>query len=62
MDAVKGVAWPWMGYLRWLRLHHSRKLKVKCDPRVRRGIPKGGRRQPPFGCHRQRDITSNRGF
>lgn len=37
-------------------------LRTQCDPRVRRGIPKGGRRQPPFGCHRQRDITSNRGF
>jgi len=37
-------------------------LKTQCDPRVRHGIPKGGRRQPPFGCHRQRDITSDRGF
>jgi len=37
-------------------------LRTQCDPRVRRGIPKGGRRQPPFGCHRQRDKTSNRGY
>ena len=37
-------------------------LRSQCDPRVRRGIPKGGRRQPPFGCHRQRDKTSNRGY
>ena len=37
-------------------------LRTQCDPRVRRGIPKGGRRQPPFGCYRQRDKTSNRGF
>jgi hypothetical protein len=37
-------------------------LRTQCDPRARRGIPKGGRRQPPFGCHRQRDKTSNRGF
>ena len=37
-------------------------LRTQCDPRARRGIPKGGRRQPPFGCYRQRDKTSNRGL
>lgn len=54
MDAAKSVAWLWMAYLRWLRSHHSRKLKIKCDPRVRRESPERGRRQPLFGCHRQR--------
>ena len=37
-------------------------LRKQCDPRVRRESPERGRRQPLFGCHRQRDKTSNRGY
>ena len=30
-------------------------LRTQCAPRVRRESPERGRRQPLFGCHRQRD-------
>jgi len=61
MDATKSDAFTGKYFIAFMFIAVFN-LRCQCDPRVRRWIPKGGRRQPLFGCHRQRDITSNEVF
>ena len=49
---------PWMAYSHRLRSYQWILFGIS-EIEGRRGVPRGGRRQPPHGCRRQRDKIQN---